>query len=59
MHTDLLIIGTGIAGLTYAIKLAEQSPELNITLISKDRLQEGNTRYAQGGIARYCANKSV
>ena len=51
MHTDILVIGTGISGLTYAIKLAEESPTTKITLICKDKLEEGNTRYAQGGIA--------
>lgn len=51
MHTDVLVIGTGISGLTYAIKLAEKSPATTITLISKEGLEEGNTRYAQGGIA--------
>ena len=51
MHTDVLVIGTGISGLTYAIKLAEKSPSTTITLISKEGLEEGNTRYAQGGIA--------
>jgi L-aspartate oxidase len=51
MHTDILVIGTGISGLTYAIKLAEKSPATKITLICKQQLDEGNTRYAQGGIA--------
>ncbi len=51
MHTDILVIGTGISGLTYAIKVAEEAPTAKITLISKEYLDEGNTRYAQGGIA--------
>ncbi|OUU49523.1 MAG: L-aspartate oxidase [Flavobacteriaceae bacterium TMED68] len=51
MLNDLLVIGTGISGLTYAIKAAEQSPKLKITIISKGGISEGNTRYAQGGIA--------
>lgn len=51
MHTDVLVIGTGISGLTYAIKLAEKSPSTQIKLICKNSLEEGNTRYAQGGIA--------
>lgn len=51
MHTDVLVIGTGISGLTYAIKLAEDSPTTKITLICKNQLDDGNTRYAQGGIA--------
>ena len=51
MHTDILVIGTGVSGLTYAIKLAEKSPSTKIKLICKNSLEEGNTRYAQGGIA--------
>ena len=51
MLNDLLVIGTGISGLTFAIKVAEQNPKLNITIISKGNINEGNTRYAQGGIA--------
>lgn len=51
MVVDVLVIGSGISGLSYAIKLAEQKPDCTIVLISKDRLNEGNTRYAQGGIA--------
>jgi L-aspartate oxidase len=51
MTTDILVIGTGISGLTFAIKVAEESPEISLTLISKGDINEGNTRYAQGGIA--------
>jgi L-aspartate oxidase len=48
---DILVIGTGISGLTFAIKVAEKNPKLGLTLISKGDMNEGNTRYAQGGIA--------
>jgi len=48
---DILVIGTGISGLTYAIKIAEKNPKINLTLISKSGINEGNTQYAQGGIA--------
>ena len=51
MDTNILVIGSGISGLTYAIKMAEQNPSLEITIISKNNLLESNTRYAQGGIA--------
>lgn len=51
MKTDILVIGTGISGLSYAIKVAENHPEFNLVLISKSDLAETNTRYAQGGIA--------
>ena len=51
MHTDVLVIGSGISGLSYVIKLSELQPDLQIVLLSKRNLLESNTRYAQGGIA--------
>ena len=51
MITEILVIGSGISGLTYAIKIGEQNPKLQLTIISKNNLLESNTRYAQGGIA--------
>ncbi len=51
MHADVLVIGTGIAGLSYAVRLAELSPRSKIVMISKRDLLESNTKYAQGGIA--------
>jgi L-aspartate oxidase len=49
--SDVLIIGTGIAGLSTAIQLAQKRSDLSITLVSKTSVEETNTRYAQGGIA--------
>ena len=51
IQTDFLIIGSGIAGLTTAIKLAEHSPSKNVLIITKADESESNTKYAQGGIA--------
>ena len=51
MHADVLVVGTGIAGLSYAVRLAESSPKVKICMISKRDLLESNTKYAQGGIA--------
>lgn len=48
-NTDVLIIGTGIAGLAAAIKLAEK--KLNVTIITREKKPEiTNTYWAQGGI---------
>jgi L-aspartate oxidase len=51
MQTDVLVIGGGIAGLTFAIKTASQRPDLKIVVITKTFDKESNTRYAQGGVA--------
>jgi len=51
MQTDFLVIGSGIAGLTYALKVAEACPDKRITVITKTREDETNTKYAQGGVA--------
>jgi len=48
-HTDVLIIGSGLAGATAAISAAEEGK--NVTIITKTKeLKSGNTPYAQGGI---------
>lgn len=46
--TDFLIIGSGIAGLSYALKVADYGKVIMITKANED---ESNTKYAQGGIA--------
>jgi len=51
LQTDILIIGSGIGGLSAAIKLAEKRPDLKITVLTKTEEGESNTRYAQGGVA--------
>jgi L-aspartate oxidase len=51
MHTDFLVIGSGIAGLTYALKTAQELPDKTITILTKAVSDETNTKYAQGGVA--------
>ncbi|QLH42807.1 MAG: L-aspartate oxidase [Coxiellaceae bacterium] len=50
---DILIIGSGAAGLTLALQLADHA---SIALLSKGNLLEGCTYYAQGGIAAVMAD---
>jgi L-aspartate oxidase len=51
MQTDFLVIGSGVAGLTYAIKTAKAFPKKQIIVITKTTADETNTKYAQGGVA--------
>ena len=51
MQTDFLVIGSGIAGLTYALKVATHYPGKKIIVVTKTTSDETNTKYAQGGIA--------
>jgi L-aspartate oxidase len=48
LETEVLVVGSGIAGLTFALKMAEHADVLLVT--KKDRV-DSNTNYAQGGVA--------
>lgn len=47
-QTDVLVIGSGIAGLFYALRIADTR---SVALVTKKNTVESNTNYAQGGIA--------
>jgi L-aspartate oxidase len=48
---DVIVFGSGIAGLTYILELSAAHPTLRIALITKATLIDSNSYYAQGGIA--------
>ena len=47
MKTDFLVIGSGAAGLCFALKAAAHG---HVTVVTKGEMKEANTNYAQGGI---------
>lgn len=47
-RTDFLVIGSGLAGLSYALKVAEHG---HVVVLSKSKVMGSNTSMAQGGIA--------
>jgi L-aspartate oxidase len=49
METDFIVVGSGIAGLRAAIETARAGAR--VTVLTKDRREESNTEYAQGGVA--------
>ena len=47
-EVDFLVIGSGVAGLTFALKAANFG---KVLMVTKAKMDDGSTRYAQGGIA--------
>ena len=52
-HVDFLIVGSGIAGLTFALKVAKHG---KVCIVTKSRMDDTATSWAQGGIAAVMYN---
>ncbi|MBU3954796.1 MAG: L-aspartate oxidase [Proteobacteria bacterium] len=52
--TDFLVIGSGLAGLSYALKVAQFG---KVTIVTKKKIQKSNTALAQGGVAAVFSEK--
>src|ERR1700722_1619299 len=50
-RADIVVVGSGIAGVTAALSAHQARPDRNILLVTKSMLDDGSTRWAQGGIA--------
>jgi L-aspartate oxidase len=55
--SDVLIVGTGLAGLLAALKVVEAHKTAKVRVLSKKELTEASTYYAQGGIASVISRK--
>jgi L-aspartate oxidase len=53
VRTDVLVVGSGIAGLFYTLRVADRR---KVVLVTKKQTVESNTNYAQGGIACVTSN---
>ena len=50
-RADVVVIGSGIAGLTAALRIHAADRSLKLLVVTKDVLNAGSTQWAQGGIA--------
>ncbi len=50
-RADVVVIGSGIAGLTAALRIHAEDSSLSLLVVTKDVLSAGSTQWAQGGIA--------
>lgn len=51
IKTDVLVVGSGLAGSLFSLELSKRQPDLNIVIISKKDKRQSSSYLAQGGIA--------
>lgn len=50
-QTDVVIVGSGVAALALALKIAQETPKRQVLILTKDQVPSTNSAMAQGGIA--------
>src|SRR5215469_6129216 len=50
-NTDVVVVGSGVAGVTTVLAIRRALPDARILLATKSVLDDGSTRWAQGGVA--------
>jgi L-aspartate oxidase len=50
-RTDVVVVGSGVAGVTAVLEIRRRLPDARILLATKSELDDGSTRWAQGGVA--------
>jgi L-aspartate oxidase len=50
-YTDVIVVGSGVAGVTTVLAIRGALPDARIMLVTKSALDDGSTRWAQGGVA--------
>lgn len=50
-RADVVVVGSGVAGVTAALNAHSALPDRNVLLVTKSLLDDGSTRWAQGGVA--------
>jgi len=51
VHRDIVVVGAGVAGLSFALYAAQRFPQKTIAVLSKGDFRDSNSYYAQGGVA--------
>jgi L-aspartate oxidase len=51
LDTDVVVVGSGVAGVTTVLAIRRARPDARILLVTKSVLDDGSTRWAQGGVA--------
>ncbi|WP_046468613.1 L-aspartate oxidase [Allosalinactinospora lopnorensis] len=51
IETDVVVVGSGIAGLSTALRYTRRNPSGRVVVVTKDVVSNSSTRWAQGGIA--------